>query len=448
MEDLKNISDFIIKEAKRVGADEVDVVLISSINSSIKVRLGKIEELKQSSPKGVGIRVIKKKHTALTNTSDFREDSLKKLVKQTVEMANITSVDKYSGLPEKDLLGIADVSLDLYDSKIESISTDKKINMMRKLEEIGMSQDPLIKNSEGAQWEDSKIKYTLANSKGFHGEQEYTSCSYSLSLVAEKKGVKQTDYWWTASRFFDKLDPIEDVAKEAAKRTLRKIGSAKPKTKKVPVVFDPDIGADFLRIIASCVLGSSIYRKNSFLVDRLNEQIAVGNLDIIDDGIMLGGLGSRKFDGEGLPSRKNIVVENGILKTYLCDCYSARKLDHPPTGNASRGIGSEPGSSPTNFYMRNGNIPPEDIIASVKDGLYLTGVHWVGVNYVTGDYSRGAEGIWIKNGKLDHPVQEFTVAGNMPDMMKSIEAIGDDLKFRSSINSPTFMIKEMMISGT
>lgn len=447
MEDLKNISEYIIKEAKRLGADEVDVVLVSSTNSSIKVRLGKIEELKQSSPKGVGIRVIKKRRTALTSTSDFREDSLKKLVKQTVEMANITSADEYSGLPQKELLGIADISLNLCDTKIESISTDEKINMMMELEKIGMSQDPLIKNSEGAQWGDSKTKYILANSKGFYGEEEYTSCSYSLSLVAEKDGVKQTDYWWTASRFLDKLEPIEDVAKEAARRTLRKIGSIKPKTKKVPVVFDPDVGADFLRIIASCVLGSSIYRKNSFLVDKLNEQISVGNLDIIDNGIMPEGLGSRKFDGEGLPSRKNIVVENGVLKTYLCDCYSARKLNHPPTGNASRGIGSEPSSSPTNFYMRNGNIPPKDIIASIKDGLYLTSVYWVGVNYVTGDYSRGAEGIWIKDGKLNHPVQGFTVASNMLDMMKSIEAIGNDLKFRSSINSPTFMIKEMMISG-
>lgn len=448
MEDLKNLSEYIIKEAQRQGADEVDVILVDSTNSNIKVRLGKIEELKQSNPKGLGIRVLKKKRTALTHTSDFREDSVKKLVAQTVELADVTGKDKFSGLPEKSLLGISDTNLALYDRKIESLSTEDKIKMAKEVEEIGMAQDPLIKNSEGANWEDSRSKVVLANSLGFFGEQEYSSCSLSLSLVAEKDGIKQTDYWWTTSRFFDNLEPIDSVAKEAARRTIRKIGSKKPKTKKVPVVFDPDVGSDFLRIISTAVLGSGIYRKNSFLVDKLNEQIAVRDMNIVDDGILPDGLGSRRFDGEGLPSRRNVVLENGVLKTYLCDCYSARKINHHTTANASRGITSGPSPASTNFYMENGEIDPEDIIASVKDGLYITSVHWVGVNYVTGDYSRGAEGVWIENGKLTYPVQEFTVASNMLDMMKSIEMIGNDLKFRGSINAPTFLVKSMMISGS
>jgi len=383
MKDIKNLSEYIIDEALKQGADDVDVIIRESSSSNIEIRLGKIEELKQANPKGLGIRVFKNKRKALTYTSDLRLESVKKLVAQTVEMAGITNQDEFSGLPEKELLGIADVNLSLYDKKLETMSTEDKIRIAKEVEEIGMAQDPLINNSSGAHWSDSKSRTILANSRDFFGEQEYSSCYFSLSLVAEKDGVKQTDYWWTSSRFLNRLDSVENIAKEAARRTVRKIGSIKPKTKKVPVVFDPEVGKDFLNIIS-----------------------------------------------------------------YLCDCYSARKLKHPPTGSASRGISSGPSPSTTNFYMQNGNVPPEEIIKSVKEGLYLTSVHWVGVNYVTGDYSRGAEGIWIENGKLTYPVQEFTVASNMLDMMKSIEMIGSDLTFRDSTNAPTFLIKEMMISGS
>jgi PmbA protein len=243
------------------------------------------------------------------------------------------------------------------------------------------------------------------------------------------------------------LDSIESIAKTAAKRTLRKLGSIKPETQNVPVIFDPMVGQDFLNIISSVILGSAIYRKQSFLLDMLNEKIAIEGLSIIDDGLMKDGVASRIFDDEGLPSRTNIVIEKGVLKTYLLDTYTGKKLNMKSTGNASRGLGSNPSPSTSNFYMQNGSKSPEEIIKSVKNGLYLTSVHWTGINYITGDYSRGAEGIWIKDGKLGQPVQEFTVASNMKDMMKNIEMIGNDLEFRGGTNAPTFKIKEMTISG-
>jgi PmbA protein len=320
--------------------------------------------------------------------------------------------------------------------------------MLKDMEKTGMEKDPLISNSDGANWHDSESHVILANSEGFYGEEDYTSFSLSLSLLAEKDNVKQTDYWYSASRFFDRLDSIESIASKAAERTLRKLGSRKPKTQKIPVVFDPVVGQDFLSIIARTVVGDAIYNKNSFLVDQLNKKIAVDQLTVIDDGLLEYGLGSRRFDDEGLPGRKNVVIDKGVLKTYLCDCYSARKLNQPTTGSASRGVSSNPSSSTSNFFMQNGTIPPEEIIASVKDGLYLTSVDWVGINYVTGDYSRGATGIWIKDGKLAHPVQEFTVASNMLKMMKNISMIGNDLEFRAGIATPTFKINEMMISGS
>lgn len=267
-------------------------------------------------------------------------------------------------------------------------------------------------------------------------------------LACRRNGVKQTDYWYSSKRFVDQLDSIEEIAEMAAKRTLRKLGSIKPETQNVPVIFDPIVGGDFLNIISSVILGTAIYRKQSFLLDMLNEKVAIDGLNIIDDGLMKDRMGSRLFDDEGLPSRTNVVIDKGVLKSYLLDIYTGRKLGMKSTGNANRGLGGNPSPAVSNFYMQKGKDDPKEIIKSVKNGLYLTSVHWTGINYITGDYSRGLkEGIWIKDGKLGQPVQEFTVASNMKDMMKNIELIGNDLEFRGSTNAPTFKIKEMTISG-
>ncbi len=445
--EIKKLTQYIIKQAKKEGADEVDVVIVNSTTNEVDLRLGEIEKLGSASPKGLGIRVFKNKKKAITSTSDFRQKSIDDLISKTVEMAKITSRDEFSGLPEKEMQGMANVDLQLFDAKIPEIPTERKIELVKKMETIGMDFDKRIVNSDGARWTDRLSTFALANSTGFYGEQKFTSCGLSLSLLAEENSVKQTNYWSTNKRFFEQLDSIEEVAETAAKRTLQKLGSIKPETQSVPVVFDPQVGRDFLNIISSVILGSAIYRKQSFLLDNLNEKVAVDELNIVDDGLMKNGLGSRLFDDEGLPSRKNVVIENGVLKTWLTDTYTGRKLDMKSTGNASRGVGSNPSPAVSNFYMKKGKYTPDEIIKSVKNGLYLTNVHWTGINYITGDYSRGAEGVWIKEGKLDQPVQEFTVASNMKDMMKNIEMIGNDLEFRGSTNAPTFKISEMTISG-
>lgn len=448
MEKLKDLAEFILKEAKAMGADDADVLVIQSVTNRVKVRLGKIEELKQANPKALGLRIFKNKRKALTYTSDFRPDSLKKLVKKTFEIALVSTPDDFAGLPDETLLGISSQNLDLYDPALVALPTEKKVALATELENIGLKLDPLITNSEGATWNDSQYRIVLANTRGFSGSQDYTSCSLSLALLAEKDGVKQSDYWYSSSRHFQRLERIEDIAREAVRRTIRKIGARKPKTTTVPVVFDPIAGRDLLNILASTVVGSAIYRKSSFLVDKLGMSIAVNDFNLIDDSLIPGGLASRSFDYEGLPGRKNIVCENGVLQKYLCDTYFARKLGLPATGNAIRSTHTEPQPGTTNFYMLPGEYTPEEIISSVKDGLYLTDVHWVGINYVTGDYSRGAEGIWIENGQMTYPVQEFTIASNVLTMLKSIEMIGKDLIFRDAINAPTIKISSMTISGT
>jgi PmbA protein len=446
--DLKRIAEMIIDTARKAGADDSDVVISSSNRTNIRVRLGQIEELKHASPKSLGVRIFKNGRNALSYTSDFRDASLKKLVNDTVEMAGITAQDKLSGLPEQNLLGKAAIRLTLYDKKLDTLSTDEKIRQTKELETIGMAQDKSITNSDGASWGDSQSQFVLANSRGFFGEENYTSCTINLSLIAEQGGIKQRDYWSSSNRFYNQLESIESVAKKAAERTVRKLGARKPKTQEVPVVFDPTAGEDLLAILASTVVGDAIYQKNSFLVDQLHQVIATKELSVIDDGLLPGGLASRHFDDEGLPSRKNPVIQQGVLQNYLCDCYSARKLNLPPTASASRSTSSKPSPSTTNFYMEKGPFSPAEIIASVTNGLYLTYVHWVGINYITGDYSRGAEGLWIENGKLSYPVQEFTIAGNVKDMLKHISMIGNDLEFRDTRNAPTFKIDSMTISGS
>jgi len=447
MQDFKNIADFIIKTAREAGADECDVLITNTTNSSVTVRLGQIEQLKQANPKALGLRVFRGRRQALTYTSDFREDSLVRLAKKTCELALLSSEDEFSGLPEPALLGRASVKLQLYDPAIRAISPEQKVTMANRLEEIGRQQSPLITNSDGSYWNDAYGTRVLANSRGFYGQQEFSSCSLTLGLVAEKDGVKQSDYWWSSRRFFNQLDSIENIAKETARRTLRKLGGRKPATQNVPVVFDPEAGSDFLGVLASVVTGDAVYRKNSFLIGKLNEAIGPKELQIVDDSLLTNGLRSREFDDEGLPGRTNVIVENGVLKTFLCDCYSARKLNLLPTGSATRSVSSAPATGTSNFYMQKGAYSPEEIIATVKNGVLLTNIHWVGVNYVTGDYSRGAEGHWIENGKVTYPVQEFTVAGNMLTMLKGISMIGNDLNFQYDRNAPTFKINEMTISG-
>jgi PmbA protein len=278
----------------------------------------------------------------------------------------------------------------------------------------------------------------------------YSGTSYNLGvapIAQSDDGRMQQGYWYTAGRHFDRLDDPESVGITAAKRALRRLGARKIKTTRIPVVFDPDMAASLLRALAGAASGPSLYKNASFLVGKLGEQIAAPTVTIRDNGTLRAGMGSKPFDGEGLATNRKNLVEKGVLQTYLLDCYSARKLKLAPTGNASRSVGDSPTVSPTNLYLEAGQYMPEEIIASVKQGLYVTELIGFGVNGVTGDYSRGAGGLWIENGELAFPVQEITIAGNLKEMFLSIEMVGNDLRWRSPVISPTLKIAEMIIAG-
>ncbi|MBI3758213.1 MAG: TldD/PmbA family protein [Deltaproteobacteria bacterium] len=351
-------------------------------------------------------------------------------------------------MPDPSLHPSSFPNLDLADDDQGIVDADTALAIAHRAEKAALSADPRIKNSEGAEFDSGRYYIMFANSNGFAGQYEGTSFNLGVAPIAQSDdGAMQNGYWYTANRHFAKLDEAEEVGAIAAKRALRRPGSRKIKTMRVPVVFDPDMAAGLLRSLAGAASGPSLYKGASFLLGKLNEQIASSIVTIHDDGTMIGAMGSKPFDGDGLATNRKSLVERGVLKTYLLDSYSARKLKMQATGNATRSVGDSPSVSSTNLYLEPGTHTPQEIIKTIKQGLYITELIGFGVNGVTGDYSRGAGGMWIENGELTYPVQEITIAGNLKEMFKSIEMIGNDLHWRSSVVSPTLKISEMTIAG-
>jgi len=442
------LAQWALDEARRRGASAAEVQLVSAESIAAGVRLGEVEKLKSSRERRLGMRVFVDQASATASTAEMERDSLEGFIQNTVAMARLTAPDPFSGLPEPKRQARDLPDLELTDSERGIVGADEALGLAREAEKAALGADPRIRNSEGGEFHSGLYSVLFANSNGFAGEYSATSFNLAAAPIAQSDdGRMQLGYWYTAGRHFRMLEDPEAVGKTAAGRALRRLGARKIKTTRAPVVFDPDMASSLLRALAGAASGPSLYKGASFLAGKLGEQIMAVNVTIHDDGRMRAGLGSKPFDGEGLPTNRKGVVEKGILLTYLLDCYSARKLKLEPTGNASRGVGEIPGVSPTNFYLEPGQYTPEQIIRSVKRGLYLTELIGFGVNGVTGDYSRGGGGLWIEDGEPVCPVQEITIAGNLKEMFMSIEMIGNDLKWRSATVSPTIKIAEMMIAG-
>lgn len=434
---LEVLAQFIIGEARRLGASDSDVSISTWSSVDTTVRLGEVEKLESAAEgRSLTVRVFLGKVMTSASTSDFRRQSLTKLVRYTITLAKASQPDEFVGLPDKEDLAALVPDLDLYDPQTAKLSVADKVIMAKACEDAARGLDPRITNSQGASFSDSHGLTVYANSQGFVGSYTGSRCSLSCSVVAQQGDSMQTDGWYNANRKLGGLGDPQVIGRIAAERVLRRLGATRGKSQECPVVFDPVMAAQLLGQVAGVAHGGSIYRRTSFLVDKLGEQIASPALTVLDDGLIPGGLGSRPFNGEGQASRQRTFIEDGKLNSYFLDSYAARKLGTKPNGGAQ-----------SNLYIKPGTKTPEEIIASVKNGLYLTHVSGPGFNGVTGDYSRGASGIWIENGELAHPVQEITIAGNVLEMLKSIEAIGNDLEFRSSVASPTLKIGSMMIAG-
>ena len=443
--ELRIIAANAVQQALFSGATDAECTLSDGSEFSVSVRLGEVEKIKEADSCGAGIRVLLGQKQGSSYTSDLTPEGIEQMVASAIDIARITEADPYAGLPDASELGQYEGDLALY--LPDTLSTAEKIDLAKRAEAAALAVDPRITNSDGASFDSHSGTRVFANSRGFLGSYRSSSCSLSAVPVAKSDERMERDYWYSIGRDHSTLEAPELVGRLAAERVLRRLGARKVPTQQTSIVFEPRVARSLVGHIFSAVSGDAIYRKSSFLLDKLNHFVAHPSVTLVDDPNIPGLFGSSPFDDEGVPGRRHLVIENGVLKTYLLHTYTARKLGLASTGNASRGLTGSPGTGHGNLYLEPGSMTPEEIIRAVGTGLYVTELIGQGVNTVTGDYSRGASGLWIENGELTFPVAEITIAGNLSQMLENILHIGNDLEFRGSTSAPTLAIGGMTISG-
>lgn len=445
---LEQIAADVVQMALRRGATGAECTIASGQEFSAQVRMREVEQLKEAGSRGCGLRVLVGQRTGSATTSDLSREGLARMVAAALDNSSVTSDDPAAGLPDftKNGSGVAD--LQLFSPAVAELSADWKIDQAKRAEAAALDHDARINNSDGATFDSYLSERAFANSLGFCGSYRSSSVSLSAVPVAKQDDKMERDYWFTLARRPDKLEAPEAVGRKAAERTLRRLGARKVKTCKVPIVLEPRVARSILGHIFEAVSGDSIYQHASFLDGLLGERVASETITLIDDATIPGLFGSAPFDDEGVPTRRKVVIERGVLKTYLHNTYTARKLGTVTTGNAGRGLAGNPWVDHGNLFVEAGNKTPAEIVSGIKDGFYVTELMGQGVNVVNGDYSRGAAGLWIENGEIAYPVSEVTIAGNLKTMLTSIVEVGSDLEFLGSVASPTLMIAEMTVSGS
>ena len=448
--ELLELGDRIIQMATKGGATVAECLLRSGAELSARVRMGKPELVEEAAHRSAGMRVMKGKQVATTSTSDLTEAGIQRFVADALELVELAQEDPFAGPADEPLMDPSTAAdLDLFDPRGGNVDAAQAIAQAKLGEEAAQAYDKRISNSEGGTFSRTAGGAAIVLSSGFRAAYKGSYQSLSVVPVAEDDGgKKRRGYHWTAKRFLEELDDPKAVGEEAARRTLRKLGARSVSTGEYPVVFDPDAARSILGLIAGCVMGSQIWRKSSYLHGREGTQVASAMVNIVDDPLIKRAPGSRPYDGEGLVSRKNVVVEEGVLRTYLCDSYSARKLGRKSTGNASRGGSAGVSCSTTNFILSPGADSNEAIVKGTKQGLYVTEMMGFGFNAVTGDFSRGAAGFWIENGELAYPVSEVTISLNIDELYKRIDAIGSDLDLRTATAAPTIRVGRMTVAGS
>lgn len=445
--DRQYVEDLLAK-ARRLGAVDADIIAVEGTTFSTRVRLGQIDRLEQARERRLGFRAIIDHRTAVSSTADLSRESLDQLVAETCGRAALMAPDPHAGLPAAGT-GVTSIpDLDLWDAAYGDPPAEEKVELARLAEAAALAYDPRISNSEGAEFDQGQSDIIYADTNGVFGHYRSSSFSLSVVAIAGRGDSMQRDYWYSAKRTFHLLDPPEVIGKVAAQRAVARLGARKIPTQEAPVVFDPQMAARLMSALTTAASGYSLYKGASYLGDALGQVVASPLVTIIDDGTIPAGLGSKPFDGEGLPTRRTMLVEKGTLTSYLLDTYSAKKLGLNATGNAARGVGDPPSVSPTNCFLQAGTSSPQEIIASVRTGLYVTQLIGFGVNTVTGDFSQGAAGLWIENGEIAFPVEEITIAGNLKTIFRDIEMVGNDLDFRSRMSAPTLKVAAMTIAGT
>jgi PmbA protein len=449
--DAGAIVDRALSHARERGAAAADAMLVESEGFEARVRDREIDFVSQARERTLGIRVFvgdaQGLRSALTSTSDLARSAVEAMTEEALALARATAADPAAGLPEG---GFASETpdLELFDPADRPLEVETRIDCARRAEAAARAVDPRISNSEGSQVSSHFDRVLYGNSAGFFGEYQSASHALSCEPIARENASMQRDSWMTLHRRMAQLEDPAAVGRRAAERALRRLGARRVPTCEVPIIFDPRTARSLLAHLFSCLSGYAVYRKMSFLAGRIGEAIASERVTLIDDGRRPGGLGSRPFDGEGQPTRRNVVVERGRLRSYFLDTYSGRKLGLASTGNASRGAASAPSVGPTNLSLEPGTQSLEEIVATTPRGLLVTELIGQGFNPVTGDYSRGAAGLWIEGGEIVHPVEEVTIAGNLGEMLCALDAVGRDLLWLGPIASPSLRIAGMTLAGS
>ncbi|MDH5670832.1 MAG: TldD/PmbA family protein [Myxococcales bacterium] len=448
-DDPMELASRVVDRAMAAGADVAEVSVGEGRHLTAQVRLGEKEVLEEAGSRGLSLRVMRGQQVAVASTSDFREVGLARVVEDALELAALSQADPFAGAPDRELLSEArqHAELDLHDPRVEAIDGAQALEMAMEAEGAALALDKRIGNSDGASVTRQAGSSVLVTSGGFKGSQSGTYISIVVNPVAaDGDGKMRAGYHFNARRHVADLLEPRAVGEEAAVRTLAKLGARKLETQQMPVIFDPQSGRAILGLLAGCITGGAIWRKSSYLAERMGTQVASPLVSIEDDPLIARAPGSRAFDGEGLLSRRNTVVDAGQLRCFLLDSYSGRKLEQSSTASASRG-GGRVGASTSNFFMKAGALSPEELVASTERALYVTEMMGFGFNGVTGDFSRGAAGFLIEGGKRVHPVSEVTISLNLDDLFARIDAVANDLDHETAICTPTFRVSEMTVAG-
>ena len=434
----------LVSQAIKAGADAADAVYVCDASTEVQVRLGQLEDVARSEGEDIGLRVFVGQRSATISSSNMNPDILAGLVTRAIDMAKAAPKDQYAGLAPQDRLltgAVPDFDGD------DGLDPDPALLRAAALEcENAARAVAGVTNSEGAGASAGRSIFALATSHGFAGVKSGSCYGMSASVLSGDGDAKERDYDWRTTRHLADLDSPFNIGTRAGERAVKRLNPGTVKSGQMPVVFDPRVGGSFVGHLLGGIGGSSIARKTSFLLESLGAQLFDSSISIVDDPHRMRGLASRAFDGEGLPTARRSIIENGVLTGWLMESASARQLGLEPTGHASRGIGGAPGVSTSNVHLEGGSVSVSELIADIRHGIYVHELAGQGVNPVTGDYSRGAAGFLIINGEIAGAVSEFTIAGNLKDMFAAMTA-ANDLEFTRGTNVPTLRIDGMMIAG-
>lgn len=441
-QDLSILQDLIAR-ARRAGADHADAVLLRGIGLSQAQRLGKLEKLERAEGQDLGLRVMIGQRQAVVSSNDLSAVALSELTERAIAMAKAVPEDRFCGLADPTQIAMSWPDLDSEDA--DEPSAEKLIELARACEDAARSY-PGITNSEGAEASWSRHQIALAASNGFAGSYAATGAGLSVSVIAGEGADMQSDYDYSRAVFMADLEDATLIGRRAAERATKRLYPKKPPTAPFPVIFDRRVSSSLIGHLASAINGQSIARGTSFLKDQLGKEIATPNITIWDEPHRPRGHRSKPFDGEGLPGQKRAIVDQGRLTCWILDLATARQLGMTSTGHASRGTSSPPSPSVTNFWLAPGEKSPDQLIGEIDQGFLITELMGMGVNGVTGDYSRGAGGFWIEKGQITHPVSEATIAGNLKELFRQMTP-ANDLQFRSGIDAPSIRIEAMTVAG-